>query len=133
MQNILARKLILLELLHLNSKHKNNIKRKRLWVWQILWKDTQGEFHILVKELKLFYHEFFFKHIDAQHFDCSQQCLTVFVLFNCCIQQFHWYHQIIYSTSEFFFFNSKMEKKNLLQGKEITVFLENAFFCVFRF
>ena len=132
MQNILARKLILLELLHLNSKHKNNIKRKRLWVWQILWKDTQGEFHILVKELKLFYHEFFFKHIDAQHFDCSQQCLTVF-LFNCCIQQFHWYHQIIYSTSEFFFFNSKMEKKNLLQGKEITVFLENAFFCVFRF
>ena len=130
MQNILARKLILLELLHLNSKHKNNIKRKRLWVWQILWKDTQGEFHILVKELKLFYHEFFFKHIDAQHFDCSQQCLTVFVLFNCCIQQFHWYHQIIYSTSEFFFFNSKMEKKkSTTRKRNYCVFRKCVFLC----
>ena len=130
MQNILARKLILLELLHLNSKHKNNIKRKRLWVWQILWKDTQGEFHILVKELKLFYHEFFFKHIDAQHFDCSQQCLTVFVLFNCCIQQFHWYHQIIYSTSEFFFFQLQNgKKKSTSRKRNYCVFRKCVFLC----
>ena len=29
---------------------------------------SKGEFHVLVKEMKLFGHEFSFKHI-AQHFD----------------------------------------------------------------
>ena len=43
---------------------------------------SKGEFHVLVKELKLFDHEFFFKRIATGHFDFSQRCFTVFVLFN---------------------------------------------------
>ena len=42
---------------------------------------SKGEFHVLVKELKLFDHEFFFKHIATRHFGFSQQSFTVFVLF----------------------------------------------------
>ena len=78
-----ARKLILCELICLNFKPKNNIKRKRLWVWQIFMeRHSKGEFHVLVKELKLFDHEFFFKHTTTRYFDFSQRCFTVFVLFN---------------------------------------------------
>ena len=43
---------------------------------------SKGEFHILVKELKLFDHEVFFKHITTQNLDFSQRSFTVFVLFN---------------------------------------------------
>ena len=43
---------------------------------------SEGEFHILFKELKLFDHVFFFKNIATWHFDFSQQGVTVFVLFN---------------------------------------------------
>ena len=35
MPKISARKLILCELLRLNFKCKNNIKSKRLWLWEI--------------------------------------------------------------------------------------------------
>ena len=42
-------------------------------------RQSKGEFHVLVKELKLFDHEFFFKDIATQHFDFSQRCLTVLV------------------------------------------------------
>ena len=67
-------KLILCELLRLNFKHKNNIKRKRLWVWQIFMdRYSKGKFHVLVKELKLFDHELFFRHIATRY-----------------IQQFNW-------------------------------------------
>ena len=61
-----ARKMIL----HLNFKRKNNIKRKRLKVWQIFIEKKQ--FSVVVKELKLFDHEFFFKHIATRHFNFSQ-------------------------------------------------------------
>ena len=42
-------------------------------------RQSKGEFHALVKELKLFDYEFFFKHIATQHVDFSQRCLAVFV------------------------------------------------------
>ena len=61
MPKISTRKLILCELLSLNFKPKNTIKRKRSWVSNIFMeRHSKGEFHILVKELKLFDHEFFF-------------------------------------------------------------------------
>ena len=44
-------------------------------------KHSKGEFHVLVKKLKPFDREFFFKHIATRHFDFSQRCFTVFVLF----------------------------------------------------
>ena len=47
--------------LHCNRKH-NNIKRKRFWVRQtFMERRSKAEFHVLVKELKLFYYEFFLK------------------------------------------------------------------------
>ena len=71
-------KLILCELLRLNFKHKNNIKRKRLWVWQIFMdRYSKGKFHVLVKELKLFDHELFFRHIATRYFDFSQRCFSL--------------------------------------------------------
>ena len=42
-------------------------------------RQSKEEFHVLVKKLKLFDHEFFFKDIGAQHFDFSQRCLAVFL------------------------------------------------------
>ena len=79
MPTISTRKLILCELLSLNFKLKKNIKRKRLWVLKVFMeRHSKGEFHILVKELKPFDHEFFF----YSTFDFSQRCFTVFVLFN---------------------------------------------------
>ena len=55
MPQILARKLILCGLVRLNFECKNNIKRKSLWVWQQIFieRHSKGEFHVLVKELKL--------------------------------------------------------------------------------
>ena len=73
MPKISARKLILCELLRLNFKLKNNIKRKRLWVWLIfIDRYSKGKFHVLIKELRLFDHKFLFKHIATQHFDFSK-------------------------------------------------------------
>ena len=83
MSTISARKLILCELLRLNFKHNNNIKKKTLRVSQIfLDRYSKEEFHILVKELKPFDHKFFFSHIATRHFDFSLQCFTVFLLFS---------------------------------------------------
>ena len=60
-----------------------------IMVWQILMdRYSKGEFHVLLKWLKLFDHELFFKHIATRYFDFSQRCL--FCLIICCIQQFHW-------------------------------------------
>ena len=61
-----------------------------IMVWQILMdRYSKGEFHVLLKRLKLFDHELFFKHIATRYFDFSQRwCL--FCLIICCIQQFHW-------------------------------------------
>ena len=95
-------KLILCELLRLNFKHKNNIKRKRLWVWQIFMdRYSKGKFHVLVKELKLFDHELFFRHNATRYFDFSQRCLSLFCFINCYIQQFNWL--IILSNNLFHF------------------------------
>ena len=121
MSKLSIRKPILCELLCLNFKRKNNIKRKRLWVWQISTeRHSKGEFHVLVKALKLFHHEFFFKHIATWHFHFSQWCFTVlFGLIIICIQQFHWL--IILSNNlfrfEVEFFSTPKRKKNF-QYKE---------------
>ena len=60
MVKISARKLILCELRRLYFIRKNdNIKRKRLRLQQIfLERHSKGEFHVLVKQLRLFDHEF---------------------------------------------------------------------------
>ena len=79
MVKILARKLRLCELLRFHYKYKN--KTKRLWPKEMfIERQLKGEFHVLSKELKVFDHEFLFKHIATEHFDFSQRCLTVFVL-----------------------------------------------------
>ena len=50
--------------------------------WQFFMeRHSKGEFHVLVKELKQFDHEFFFKNIATWHLDFSQQCLTMFFNF----------------------------------------------------
>ena len=112
-------------------KWKNNVKSKRLWVQQIFMERySKGEFHVLVKKLKLFDHEFFLKHILHDvlifHSDASQ---SSFYLIICCIQTFHWL--IIFSNNFFrfgveFFSTPKWKKKIPVQGKEIIVFLVSA-------
>ena len=42
---------------------------------------SKREFHVFVMEQKLLDHEIFFKHIATRHYDFSQRCFTVFVLF----------------------------------------------------
>ena len=94
-------------------------------MWQIFMdRYSEGEFHVLVKELKLFDHEFFLKHIATRHFDSSQQCFIVFVLFNNLLHStisladnIVEYCRIIYSTLELNFFQFQNEKKNF-QFKE---------------
>ena len=108
-------------------------------------RQLKGEFHVLGKELKLFDHEFFFKHIATEHFDFSQRYLTVFVL------SFNRLYSVIllvdntpvkylFSLWSFLvgvgiFSNCKTEKETPVQGKEIIVFLVSAlrqsqkFFC----
>ena len=81
MPKISRRKPILFELLYLNLKRKNNIKNKILWVWQVfMGRHSKENFHLLVKELKLFYYEFFFKQIATRNVDFSQRYFRVFVL-----------------------------------------------------
>ena len=82
MAKISARKLIFCKLLSLRFKCKNNnIKEKRFWLQQtFMERHSKGEFHVLVKELKVFAREFLFKYIATQHFEFSQGCLAVFVL-----------------------------------------------------
>ena len=130
MVKILARKLKLCELLRFHYKYKN--KTKRLWLKEIfIERQLKGEFHVLGKELKLFDHEFFFKHIATEHFDFSQRCLTVFVL------SFNRLYSVIllvdntpikylFSLWSWIFSNCKTEKETPVQRKEIIVFLVSA-------
>ena len=97
------------------------IKRKRFWIRQIFMeRHWKGNVLILVKELKLFDHEFSLTTLSLDilmfHSDVSQ-CL--FCLLIGCIQQFYWL--IILSNNLFhcevdFFFNPKTEKN--IQYKE---------------
>ena len=92
MPKISARNLIPWELLRWDFKRKNNINKKRLWVWQIFMeRHLKGEFHVLVKELKLFDHEFSSTTLllDILTFR-SDVSVSLFCLILCCIQQFHW-------------------------------------------
>ena len=91
---------------------------------------SKGEFHVLVKKLKLFDHEFFLKHIlhDVLIFH-SDALQSSFYLITCCIQTFHWL--IIFSNNFFrfgveFFSTPKWKKKIPVQGKGIIVFLVSA-------
>ena len=139
MVKILARKLILCELPRLHYKYKN--KRKRLWVKEMFEeRQSKGELYVLVKELKLFDHEFFFKHIATQHFNFSQRCLTVFVSsFNrsylAILLVDNTPIKYLFSLWSWIFPNSKTKKEIPVQGKEIIVFLVGAlkqshtFFC----
>ena len=46
------------------------LRGKDFWVRQIFMeRHSEGEFYVLVNEMKLFDHEFFFKHITTPHFD----------------------------------------------------------------
>ena len=118
-----ARKIIL----HLNFKRKNNIKRKRLKVWQIFIEKKQ--FSVVIKELKLFDHEFFFKHIATRHFNFSQCCFTVFILFN---NLDHSAISLANNTIEYFtplwiWINSKTEKNFPVHGNISEV--DTRFYC----
>ena len=99
------------------------LRRKDYGCGKFLWIDTRtGEFHVLVKEMKLF--EFFFKHIATRYFTAMFQPL--FCLIICCTQQFHWL--IILSDNLFFFgvefsFQLQNEKKKIqYKGKRYCVF-----------
>ena len=139
MVKILARKLILCKLLRLHYKYKN--KRKRLWVKEMFEeRQSKGEFHVLVKELKLFDHEFFFKHIATQHVDFSQRCLTVFVLsfnrlYSADLLVDNTLIKYLFSPWSWISPNSRTKKEIPVQGKEIIVFSVGAlrqsqkFFC----
>ena len=136
MVKVLARKLMLCKLLRLHYKYKN--KRKRLWLKEMFEeRQSKGEFHALVKELKLFDYEFFFKHIATQHVDFSQRCLAVFVssfnrLYSTVLLVDNTPIKYHFSLWSWIFRNSRTKK---LQGKEIIVFLVGAlrqsqkFFC----
>ena len=130
MVKILERKLILRKLLRLHYKYKN--KRKRLWVKEMFEeRQSKGEFHVLVKELKLFDHEFFFKHIATQHVNFSQRCLTVFVfsftrLYSAVLLFDNTLIKYLFSLWSWVFPNSSTKKEIPVQGKEITAFLVGA-------
>ena len=94
-------------------------------------RQSKGEFHVFVKELKLFDHEFFFKHIATQHFDFSQRCLTVFVssfnrLCSAIVLVDNTPIKYLLSLWSWIFPNSKTKKEIPVQGKEIIVFLVGA-------
>ena len=116
------------ESLRLDFKHKNSIKRKRLWLWQIFMeRHSKRKFHVLVKELKLFDHEFFFKHIAIRHFDFSQRCFTVFVLFNNLLHSAISFAGIMLSNNLLrfgveFFSNVKREKHSSTRKRNSCVF-----------
>ena len=46
------------------------LREKDFWVRQIFMeRQSKGQFHVLFNEMKLFNHEFFFKHFVTRHFD----------------------------------------------------------------
>ena len=124
----------LCELIRLHFKRENNnIRKKIYWVRQIfMGRHSKIHFHVLVKELKLFYlitsspSSTFLFDILFFHSDVWQYlfCFSIG-----CIQQLHWL--IILSNNFFrfgvnFFFSSKTEKTFPVQGKEIIMFLAGA-------
>ena len=124
MAKISARKLIFCKLLRLRFKCKNNnIKEKRFWLSQtFMGRHSKGEFHVLVKELKVFAREFLFKYIATQHFEFSQGCLAVFVLlFNRFVSLSNFigwqYYRIIFSALELHFFQLQKGKKVFITRK----------------
>ena len=101
---------------------------------------SKGEFHVLVKELKLFDYEFFLKHIPTKHADFSQRCLTVFVLsfnrlYSAVLLVDNTPIKYLFSLWSRIFPSSRTKKEIPAQGKEIIVFLVGAlrqsqkFFC----
>ena len=103
-------------------------------------RQSKGELYVLVKELKLFDHEFFFKHIAKKHADFSQRCLTVFVLsfnrlYSPVLLVDNTPIKYLFSLWSWIFPNSRPKKEIAAQGKEIIVFLVGAlrqsqkFFC----
>ena len=63
MANVLTRKeIIMLLILWRRIKKRRMKNKKRFWVREILKeRNTKGEYHLLIKELKLYDHEFFYK------------------------------------------------------------------------
>ena len=101
---------------------------------------SKGEFHVLVKELKLFDYKFFLKHIATKHADFSQRCLTVFVLsfnrlYSAVLLVDNTPIKYLFSLWSRIFPSSRTKKEIPAQGKEIIVFLVGAlrqsqkFFC----
>ena len=59
---LIYRKSLILKLLALQSLKQKSQKRKRFWMRRIyLGRQQKGEFHLLVREMMLFDHEYFFK------------------------------------------------------------------------
>ena len=60
---LLVRKRLLLSKLLNQTENKNGQKKKRFWVRKLYTKRLQkGEFHLLVRDLRLHDHEYFFKY-----------------------------------------------------------------------
>ena len=113
MAKISSRKLIHWELLRLH------FRRKILGAANFMERHSKGEFHVLVKEIKLFHHEFFFKHTATWHIDFLTVMFDSVCFLIGCIQQFHW---LIIVLNNFFRFEVE-RKKPTVPGKEIIVFL----------
>ena len=59
---LIYRKSLILKLLALQSLKQKSQKRKRFWMRRIyLERQQKGEFHLVVREMMLFDHEYFFK------------------------------------------------------------------------
>ena len=59
---LIYRKSLILKLLAMQSLKQKSQKRKRFWMRRIyLERQQKGEFHLLVREMMLFDHEYFFK------------------------------------------------------------------------
>ena len=59
---LIYRKSVILKLLAIQSLKQKSQKRKRFWMRRIyLERQQKGEFHLVVREMMLFDHEYFFK------------------------------------------------------------------------
>ena len=60
---LVKKRLLLLKLLN-QTENKNGRKKKRFWVQKLHAERLQkGEFHLLVRDLRLHDHEYFFKYV----------------------------------------------------------------------
>ena len=60
---LVKKRLLLLKLLN-QTENKNGRKKKRFWVRKLSAERLQkGEFHLLVRDLRLHDHEYFFKYV----------------------------------------------------------------------